>query len=55
MLTWHSDREPLGLTGNTGASTGEHLYLTTKKDGKAFDPTILIDNIRSVKNSLLQY
>ena len=43
--------EPLGLTGSTGASTGEHLHLTTKKDGKAFDPTILIDYIRSVKNS----
>jgi len=43
--------EPLGLTGNTGASTSEHLHLTTKKDGKAFDPTILIDYIRSVKNS----
>ena len=45
--------EPLGLTGNTGASTGEHLHLTTKKDGKVFDPTILIDYVRSVKNSCL--
>lgn len=46
--------EPLGLTGSTGASTGEHLHLTTKKDGKAFDPTILIDYVRSVKNSCLK-
>ena len=45
--------EPLGLTGSTGASTGEHLHLTTKKDGKAFDPTILIDYVRSVKSSCL--
>ena len=41
--------EPLGLTGNTGASTGEHLHLTTKKDGKAFDPTILLEFIKSQK------
>ena len=39
--------EPLGLTGSTGASTGEHLHLTTKKDGKAFDPTILLEYIKS--------
>ena len=41
--------EPLGLTGSTGASTGEHLHLTTKKDGKAFDPTILLNYIRSLQ------
>ena len=41
--------EPLGLTGSTGASTGEHLHLTTKKDGKAFDPTILLNYVKNNK------
>ena len=41
--------EPIGLTGNTGSSTGEHLHLTTKKDGKAFDPTILLNYVKNNK------
>ena len=40
----------LALSGSTGVSTGPHLHLTTKKDGKAFNPTILLDIIRSIKN-----
>ncbi len=40
----------LALSGSTGVSTGPHLHLTTKKDGKAFNPTILLEYIRSVKN-----
>ena len=39
----------LALSGSTGVSTGPHLHLTTKKDGKAFNPTILLDIIRSIK------
>ena len=31
----------VGVTGNTGRSTGYHLHLTCKKDGKSFNPTIL--------------
>ena len=40
--------QPLGLTGSTGAATGEHLHLTTKKDGKAFNPVILLQIVRKI-------
>ena len=35
----------VGVTGNTGRSTGSHLHLTCKKDGKSFNPTILFSAI----------
>ena len=31
----------VGVTGNTGCSTGSHLHLTCKKDGKSINPAIL--------------
>lgn len=32
----------VGVTGNTGRSTGSHLHLTCKKDGNGIDPMKLI-------------
>ena len=37
----------VGVTGNTGRSTGSHLHLTCKKDGKSMNPTILFSAISS--------
>ena len=34
----------VGVTGNTGRSTGNHLHLTCKKDGKSFNPAILFES-----------
>jgi len=45
--------ELIAKSGNTGMSTGPHLHLTTKKDGKAINPTILLDFIRSIKEKCL--
>lgn len=44
---------PIALSGNTGDSTGPHLHLTTKKDGKAINPVILLDYVRYIKDGTL--
>lgn len=38
----------VGVTGNTGRSTGGHLHLTCKKGSKSFNPTILLKIIESI-------
>ena len=35
----------LGLSGSSEMSTGPHLHLTTKKDGKVFEPIILLEYV----------
>ena len=37
--------EAVGITGNTGRSTGEHLHLTCKIKGRAIDPSLILGYI----------
>lgn len=36
----------IAITGNSGRSTGPHLHLTLKKDGKTINPAILLNLIK---------
>ena len=38
--------EVVGITGNTGRSTGEHLHLTCKIKGRAIDPSFILGFIQ---------
>lgn len=41
----------VGITGNTGRSTGEHLHMTIRHNGEYINPRIFLDYINSVKES----
>lgn len=40
-------RDVVGITGSTGRSTGEHLHITCKLDGRSVDPTVILGYIES--------
>lgn len=42
-------RDVVGVTGSTGRSTGEHLHITCKLDGKSVDPLLILDYIKSTR------
>ncbi len=42
-------RDVVGITGSTGRSTGEHLHITCKFDGKSVNPLLLLDYIKSIR------
>ena len=42
-------RDVVGITGSTGRSTGEHLHITCKLDGKNVDPLMVLDYIKSIR------
>ena len=43
----------VGVTGNTGRSTGEHLHITCKRYGKYLNPQILFQYITDFHNDLV--
>ena len=42
-------RDVVGITGSTGRSTGEHLHITCKLNGKSIDPLLVLDYIRFIQ------
>lgn len=43
-------RDAVGITGSTGRSTGEHLHITCKLNGKSVNPRLVLDYIKSTRD-----
>ena len=46
-------RDAVGITGSTGRSTGEHLHITCKLNGKSVDPSVVFDYIRTTQQECI--
>lgn len=42
-------RDVMGITGSTGRSTGEHLHITCRRNGKNVDPAEIFDYIKAMR------
>lgn len=42
-------RDVVGITGSTGRSTGEHLHITCRLDGKSVNPLLVFDYVKAVQ------
>lgn len=45
--------EIVGITGNTGRSTGEHLHMTCKYNGNYLDPILIFIHIETVQKNCM--
>ena len=44
----------IGLVGSTGRSTGPHLHITAKRNGKCINPAIILNYIINVRSDALE-
>lgn len=47
--------DTIGITGNTGRSTGEHLHITLRKAGEYIDPQFFLDYIMSIRGACIDH